>query len=60
MQKRKEYEFYIEDIEFPSQGIAFYEGEKVTIKNTLPGQKVIGRVLKKKPVGVRSKTCKNT
>ena len=55
MQKRKEYEFYIEDMEFPSQGIAFYEGEKVTIKNTLPGQKVIGRVSKKKPVGVEAK-----
>jgi len=55
MQKRKEYEFYIEALEFPSQGIAFYEGEKVTIKNTLPGQKVIGRVAKKKPTGFEAK-----
>ncbi|WP_291636453.1 23S rRNA (uracil(1939)-C(5))-methyltransferase RlmD, partial [Clostridium sp.] len=55
MQKRKEYEFYIEDIEFPAQGIAFYEGEKVSIKSTLPGQKVIGRVAKKKQVGVEAK-----
>jgi len=55
MQKRKEYEFYIEDIEFPALGIANYEGEKVSIKNTLPGQKVIGRVLKKKPVGFEAK-----
>ncbi len=55
MQKRKEYEFNIEDIEFPALGIAFYEGEKVSIKNTLPGQKVIGRVLKKKEDGVEAK-----
>ncbi|MBU3142393.1 23S rRNA (uracil(1939)-C(5))-methyltransferase RlmD [Clostridium sp. CF012] len=55
MQKRKEYEFDIEDMEFPAQGIAFYEGEKVSIKNTLPGQKVIGRVLKKKPDGFEAK-----
>jgi len=55
MQKRKEYEFYIEDMEFPAQGIAFYEGEKVSIKNTLPGQKVIGRVLKKKQDVVEAK-----
>lgn len=55
MQKRKEYEFYIEDIEFPAQGIAFYEGEKVSIKSTLPGQKVIGRVSKKKETFVEAK-----
>ncbi|MCB2288810.1 23S rRNA (uracil(1939)-C(5))-methyltransferase RlmD [Clostridium sp. CS001] len=55
MRKRKEYEFYIEDIEFPAQGIAFYEGEKVSIKSTLPGQKVIARVSKKKQVGVEAK-----
>ncbi|MBU3192022.1 23S rRNA (uracil(1939)-C(5))-methyltransferase RlmD [Clostridium bowmanii] len=55
MQKRKDYEFYIEDMEFPAQGIAFYEGEKVIIKNTLPGQKIIGRVSKKKPAGFEAK-----
>jgi len=55
MQKRKEYEFYIEELEFPSQGIAFHEDEKVLIKNTLPGQKVIGRVSKKKQGYVEAK-----
>ena len=58
MKKRKEYEFYIEDMEFPAQGIAFHDGEKVFIKNTLPGQKVIGRVSKKKQVGVEAKLVK--
>lgn len=58
MKKRKEYEFYIEDIEFPAQGIAFHEGEKVSIKSTLPGQTVIARVSKKKQVGVEAKLIK--
>ena len=47
MRKRKEYEFLIETTEFPGKGIAFYDGEKVAIKNTLPGQKVKARVTKK-------------
>ena len=47
MRKRKEYEFLIETTEFPGKGVAFYEGEKVTVKNTLPGQKVKARVTKK-------------
>ncbi|MPQ32669.1 23S rRNA (uracil(1939)-C(5))-methyltransferase RlmD [Clostridium estertheticum] len=58
MQKRKEYEFNIEKLEFPAQGIAYYEGEKVLIKNTLPGQKVIAKVSRKKPVGVEAKLVK--
>ncbi|MGH4050958.1 MAG: 23S rRNA (uracil(1939)-C(5))-methyltransferase RlmD [Clostridium sp.] len=58
MQKRKEYEFYIENLEFPSQGIAYHEGEKVLIKNTLPGQKVIAKVSKKKKIGVEAKLVK--
>ena len=47
LRKRKEYEFLIETTEFPGKGVAFYEGEKVTVKNTLPGQKVKARVTKK-------------
>mgnify|MGYP001603746721 FL=1 len=58
MQKRKEYEFNIEALEFPAQGIAFYEGEKVLIKNTLPGQKVIGKVARKKQGYVEAKLVK--
>ncbi|MCB2292591.1 23S rRNA (uracil(1939)-C(5))-methyltransferase RlmD [Clostridium algoriphilum] len=58
MQRRKEYELYIEELEFPAQGIAFYEGEKVLIKNTIPGQKVIAKVSKKKQFGVEAKLVK--
>jgi len=55
MRKRKEYEFTIEGTEFPGKGVAFYEGEKVAIKNTLPGQKVKARVTKKNSNGVEAK-----
>lgn len=55
MRKRKEYEFLIETTEFPGKGIAFYEGEKVAIKNTLPGQKVRAKVTKKNSNGVEAK-----
>lgn len=55
MRKRKEYEFYIEGTEFPGKGIAYYEGEKVAIKGTLPGQKVRARVSKKNSNGVEAK-----
>lgn len=55
MRKRKEYEFNIESTEFPGKGIAFYEGEKVAIKNTLPGQKVRARVTKKNSNGIEAK-----
>lgn len=55
MRKRKEYEFLIETTEFPGKGIAFYEGQKVAIKNTLPGQKVRGKVTKKNSNGVEAR-----
>ncbi|MEG1256380.1 23S rRNA (uracil(1939)-C(5))-methyltransferase RlmD [Clostridium sp.] len=55
MRKRKEYEFNIETTEFPGKGVAFYEGEKVAIKNTLPGQKVRARVTKKNSNGIEAK-----
>ena len=47
MRKRKSYEFTIETQEFPSIGICTVEGQKVMIKNTLPGQKVIAKIIKK-------------
>lgn len=41
-------DIFIEDIEFPDKGIGFWEGKKVTVKNTIPGQKVKIRIKKKK------------
>lgn len=48
MKKGNEIEILIEDMEFPSKGIAHYEDRKVYAKNCFPGQKVFGRVTKKK------------
>jgi 23S rRNA (uracil-5-)-methyltransferase RumA len=48
MKKGNEYEFIIDDTEFPGYGISSYEGNKVYIKNTVPGQKVKARVTKKR------------
>ncbi|MEG0773443.1 23S rRNA (uracil(1939)-C(5))-methyltransferase RlmD [Clostridium sp.] len=55
MRKRNEYEFHIEGTEFPGKGVAYYQGEKVTIKGTLPGQKVRARVSKKNINGIEAK-----
>ena len=41
-------EIKITDIEFPNKGIGEWEGNKVTIKNTLPGQIVLADVKRKR------------
>jgi len=41
-------ELLIDDIEFPNKGIGFWEGKKVTVKNTIPGQVVKVGIKKKK------------
>ncbi|WP_138202824.1 23S rRNA (uracil(1939)-C(5))-methyltransferase RlmD [Haloimpatiens lingqiaonensis] len=48
MRKGKEYIFDIVDTEFPGMGVAEYEGEKVYVKGTLPGQKILAQITKKK------------
>lgn len=48
MRKGNEYEFIIEDSEFPALGIAYSDDLKTYIKGAVPGQKVIARVTKKK------------
>ncbi|BDR81662.1 23S rRNA (uracil(1939)-C(5))-methyltransferase RlmD [Clostridium tetani] len=48
MRKGKEYELNIEEIEFPSMGIAYHEGLKVYVKHGIPGQKVLARITTKK------------
>lgn len=40
MKKKDMIEIKIEDLEFPSKGIGYYEGKKVYVKNTIPNQKV--------------------
>lgn len=48
MKKGNEYELVVDDTEFPGYGIAHKDGLKVYIKNALPGQKLMGRITKKK------------
>ena len=46
--KYPDQEIEIYDIEFPNKGIGTWEGSKVTIKNTLPGQTVLTDVKRKR------------
>lgn len=48
MRKGKEYEFLIEETEFPGTGVAQKDGVPVYIKGTVPGQKVLAKVTKKR------------
>lgn len=48
MRKGNEIELLVEGIEFPAKGFGFVDGLKVYAKNTFPGQKVFGRVTKKR------------
>lgn len=48
MKKGKEYEINIVETEFPGFGIGFIDDKKVHVKNALPGQKILGRISKKK------------
>ncbi len=45
----------IEDIKFPNKGITYIDGKKVEIRNTLIGQKVRARVVKKKGKRIKAK-----
>ncbi|AGY77174.1 23S rRNA (uracil(1939)-C(5))-methyltransferase RlmD [Clostridium autoethanogenum] len=47
MKKGSEYEFFIEELQFPAIGIAKKDDMDVLIKNTVPGQKVKARITKK-------------
>ena len=55
MKKNGVYEFTIENTEFPAMGVAYYEEEKVLIKNALPGQRVLARISKKRKSKIEAK-----
>lgn len=48
MRKGNIYEIFIEETEFPGYGVGEVEGHKVYVKNALPGQKIKGKIIKKK------------
>lgn len=74
MKKGQIYEGYVKRIDFPNKGIIEYEGEKVVVKNCLPGQKVrfavtkiksdkaegsLMEVIEKSALECRDKACKS-
>ncbi|CBK78359.1 hypothetical protein CLS_30860 [[Clostridium] cf. saccharolyticum K10] len=48
MKKGEIYEGIVEKMDFPNKGIIYIEGERATVKNALPGQKVKFLVNKKR------------
>ena len=48
MKKGEFFEAVIERVDFPNKGVGFVDGERVAVKNTIPGQKVRGVINKKK------------
>lgn len=46
MKKNDIIEVTIEELHFPNVGTAVYEGRRIKIKNTLPGQKVRARIIR--------------
>lgn len=55
MKKGNIYEFKIEDIEFPFKGISHCDGRKVCIRNSIPGEKVTAKIIKKRSSGCEGK-----
>lgn len=48
LKKNQEFEAVIEKVKFPDKGIALVDGVKVELKGTIEGQKIKGRVTKKR------------
>ena len=55
MKKKDEIILEIADVNFPNKAYGYYEGEKVIVKNAVPGQKVQAQVFKKRDSGVEAR-----
>ena len=55
MKKKDEIILKIADVNFPNKAYGYYEGEKVIVKNAVPGQKVQAQVFKKRGSGVEAR-----
>lgn len=55
MKKKDEIILEIADVIFPNKAYGYYEGEKVIVKNAVPGQKVQAQVFKKRGSGVEAR-----
>ena len=58
MKKKDEIILKIADVNFPNKAYGYYEGEKVIVKNAVPGQKVQAQVFKKRGSGVEARLQK--
>ena len=55
MKKKDKIILEIADVNFPNKAYGYYEGEKVIVKNAVPGQKVQAQVFKKRGSGVEAR-----
>lgn len=55
MKKKDIVTLKIEKVLFPNKGYGFVEGEKVVVKNTIPGQTVSAQINKKRPGGIEGR-----
>lgn len=55
MKKKDEIILQIEDVNFPNKAFGYCEGEKVVVKNAIPGQRVRAQVFRKKGSGVEAR-----
>lgn len=58
MKKKDEIILEIADVNFPNKAYGYYEGEKVIVKNAVPGQKVQAQVFKKRGSRVEARLQK--
>lgn len=55
MKKKDEITLTIEDVLFPNKAYGFFEGERVIVKNAVPGQTVRAAVCKKRGSGIEAR-----
>ena len=58
MKKGEIYEGVVERIDFPNKGRVHVEGETVTVKNAIPGQKIRFQINKKRKNRRTGKYCR--
>ena len=74
MKKGQIYEGVVTRVDFPNKGLVELEGERIQVKNTMPGQKIsfalskirsgkseglLKEVISKSPLETREKACRN-
>lgn len=45
----------IEDVNFPNKAYGYFEGEKITVKNAIPNQKITAQIIKKRRSGIEGR-----